>query len=430
MKNIIQEANSKIIKNFTNSTNNIFSNGMIKNFSFEIKLFKDIQNKSDKIISENKNIKRNFSRLIRSSLILNGQILVINTKFGSFRSKGNLFKFNKCNFNTKFDKNHYLNFERNNIIRTHASDNEDIKKKTKIKNLNYEVLNNSGKLNLASNQRKFYFVFASLNFPLLLASIGFGMFDFQFVDFNSLARVLLNSQLLNNLFLTGILISALYKSTLTELINNGDFIKIIDSNTSQDDKIKLNYLKSRFFLRLLCCGFPGILNFCLTHALMNKYSLTTYYIGLSASGITVSYLGLLALVKIFKLNKKFSFFNNWDTIILANILMILLYFALIYKKFKGKGNYIETNITDSALAETNKANRESMGDIQPFKVKNDAFRLENLKAFGEIIKEDENKFSEDSKDIFYSLYEEIDNMKDSVKQDEMLKKLEEIFEEN
>jgi hypothetical protein len=315
-------------------------------------------------------------------------------------------------FSSNFNRNKYLNFDGNNIIK--EKENEKKNSKSKIKNLHKDLFEDNRQTSLINIQKSFYFTYFILNSPLIISSIICGILNLDLENFNQLSRIILNSQLLNHLFFSGILISALYKSTVAEYMSKNNIINILKSKDIMGNE-EINKIRINYIFKLLISIFPGFLNFLSTHILLNVVCLNYYSFSIASSGIVISYILAFLLLKFFKMDKHLGFFKNWNILISLNILFLVIFFYIIYKRLK--------EVYDDE-------NKILISDQQPFKIKYDLNRIENLKKFEEVLKDEEFKFDNDNQDLFFAIYDEIENITDNQKQKQLISKLDNIFEEN
>jgi len=402
----------KYSKNFINrnltyfiSKNNIYY--FVQNIKDKFHLIKN-NNKlyfDDNYLFQNTNHFRKLQENLNSKH--KGSMTKMNT-YSKIKLTSNFISFN---FNTKFDKSKYLNFERNNIIKENP--NESNRGKSRIKNKDIEAFKENSKIKSQKEQINFYIIFTLLNAPLFVSPLVFGIFNFKLVYFNQILRIILNSQLLNNFFFSGILISGIYKFSLSNQISKVNILNLNEMDGDQE-KLELKKRKRIFLIKIGFCIFPCLLNFWATNLLLNQVIMTNNILLIGSSSIFLSYFSILMNLKIFKLDKIFGFFENWKYLIALNILFLIMFFTIIYKK---------------CLAHIKKEINIDY-DPQPFKIKNDLNRIENLKKYQEIMKDEENKFTQDNSDIYIAILDEIDNLKDKEKQKFLTDKLLNIFEEN
>jgi len=213
-------------------------------------------------------------------------------------------KYPNFNFSSKLNRNDFLNFERNNIIK----DNEFKTKKTKIKNFEKDFTNAEAKNFISANEQKSVSLFVCmLNAPLVISFVYFDLFSLNSEYFNLINRIALNTQLLNNFFCTGILISGVFRTFVSQSLIKTDILRLMEAKEKQENYLQLESLKNIFLCKILLCVSPGLVNFFVVHMLLNKSILSFNLLMTGGASITLSYFSLFLLMKIFKLEKTFGF---------------------------------------------------------------------------------------------------------------------------
>ena len=218
-----------------------------------------------------------------------------------------------------------------------------------------------------------------------------------------------------------ILCSSLIKNTLKEAItkleNNRNISGLglglgLDLSLNEVNENKLNdeeflrKLKLKFLLNFGLIFLMAYINFYLIHEFLNDKELIKSNLIFRSAIIMLSNMGFYAVIKFNNLDK-FPLGKGLKKSLIANFIILFGFFGLFYYKLKKDFN----------------------NNNMPFRILNDINRIEDLKNFEEILIEEENKFENDSIDIFEVIYNEIYELKDEKEKKKLKEKLKKIFEE-